>query len=141
MGFVAARRAVLLVPSPPAWAVKDILHPYVAITDGADIDGYPKDSLILVSLSSVKPDRRHATTCVLPAGCHAAIPLESFARYDKTQFVASAHIQQGIARGRFIARDPLDDGLCRLLEDGILASDKTPLFLKKIYAEIVGIKL
>jgi hypothetical protein len=141
MGFVTARRAVLLVPSPPAWSVNDTLHPHVAITDGADIDGYRKDSLILVSLSSVKPDGRHDTTCVLPAGCHAAIRVESFARYDKTQFVPSAHIQEGIVSGRFIARDPIQDDWCRLLEDGILASDKTPLYLKKIYAEIVGIKL
>lgn len=141
MPFVSARRAVLLVPSPPEWAVKDTLHPHVAITDGADIEGHAKNSLLIVSLSSVKPNSRHDKACVLPAGCHAAVPLDSFARYDKTQFVSSVHIQQGIMSGRFVPRDPLDDDLCLLLENGLLASDRTPLYLKKIYAEIVGIRL
>ena len=115
-----------------------MLHTFIAITNGCVVYGYPR-SVVLVSVSSVKPETACDKTCELAGGCHSTIPYGSFVQYAKSRFESCVLMDKGIANGSFLEKEPLDDALFSSVEAGLLASPMMPLNIKEIYAKILGV--
>lgn len=136
--FVVDKRAVLLVPSPSAASAYGLKHPYVIVTSPCDLSNYPAQSVMMVSLSSIKDGVKFDDTCVLEAGCHAAITKRSAVQYGKWSVNQVSHISGCVSAGTFIAYPPLSEALTACITAGIFKSQFTPPWVKVAYSEAIS---
>ena len=133
-----AKKAVVLIPSPSEKSRLWMQHTFIALSDGFVVEGYPR-SVVLVTVLSVKPDIAHDKRCELAGGCHSTILYPSFVRYARSRFESCVQIDKGIANRSFLEKEPLDDAVFESVEAGLLVSPMTPLNIKEIYAQFLGI--
>lgn len=126
--FIPARRATVLVPSGTAQQ-PNLKHLFILVTDP---HGEPK-VVIIVSISSVKPNAHYDPTCSLYQGDHPFINRDSFVAYRTAQIIEVSKLVNGVAKGILVPRDPIDGGIFARICQGILDSRFTPTGVKEAY--------
>lgn len=82
---------------------------------------YPErgfSGVLLVNVSSIKPDKWFDDTCVLEPGEHPFIRWRSFVMYSQAVIANSDEISQGVAIGEFATRDPVDEHIYERVSEG-----------------------
>lgn len=84
--------ATLLIPSGAG------RHLFVVLNDPVVLEGYGRQGcVVLVNLSTVRPEIPHDTTCVLPAGCHPFVVAESYVRYQDARIYRADDLSRFVA--------------------------------------------
>lgn len=129
--FIAARRATVLIPSGTTQR-PDLKHLFILLNDP---HGH-EQLVLIVSVSSIKPNVRHDQTCLLHPGDHPFIRTPSFVRYASARIEPVSKIKKGVDQGVFVQRDPIDGGIFARICNGVAASAFTPRELKVFFASI-----
>ena len=106
------RGATFLVPSGPSG-----LHLYVVTTNPC-----PKNSFLLLSVSSIKDGKYHDPTCLFSGGEHEFITKRSFVVYGKPEQRLLSAIQKCLACGLFVRKADLGSPHFDRICDGISLS-------------------
>lgn len=129
--FIATRRATVLIPSGTPQR-PHLKHLFVLLNDP-----HGREQLVLiVSVSSIKPQGRHDQTCLLYPGDHPFIAVPSFVMYASARIEPASKIRKGVDQNVFIQKDPIDGGIFARICNGVSASAFTPRELKTFFAEI-----
>lgn len=136
--MLVGKRAVLLVPSPSATSLYGQKHPYIVITDACDVEEYAAQSVLMVSVSSVKEGQLYDPTCVLEPGCSSAITKLSAVQYGIWKFVPSTHVDDCIKNGVYIVASDLSPELTNKVSAGIYRSQFTPPWVKQVYSTVTS---
>lgn len=121
MAFQPKRGATLLIPSGPGY------HLFVIVTD--EVEG----QFLLVSLSSIKPNRYHDTTYEIQAGVHEFVNVDSFGFYGGSRLDTGTHLIAMESKGHFFVKADMPADVVEALCDGILQSPHTPNYIRKFY--------
>jgi hypothetical protein len=122
VAFQPKRGATLLIPSGPSGS-----HLFVVVTD--EVDG----QFLLVSLSSIKPNRYYDSTCVVAAGVHEFVTLDSFGFYGGARLDVATHLTAMEGKGLFFAKADMPLSVVQALCDGIEVSPHTPRYILNFY--------
>lgn len=133
--FSVEKRAVLLLPSPSATSAYGLKHPYIVVTNPCDMTNFPIQSIMMVSVSSIKIGLLHDATCVLEPGCHPAITKHSAVQYGKWSVSQKQHIETCVQNGTFIPHSPMSVEITESIVLGIFKSPFTPPWVKSAYTE------
>jgi len=134
--FVPLKRATLLIPSGTE-NDKDRKHLFVLLTDPQDDDAGNK-CVLLVSLSTVKPNLPHDKTCILYQGDHPFIKRESYVVYQMARIEEVAKILRGVKSGQLVAQAPMDGAIFARVCKGFEESRLTPPKLLDFYRKATG---
>lgn len=123
--FLPLRRATLLVPSGPEGDLAR-RHLFVLLTDPcSEIDGGEK-CVLLVSLSSVRPQIPHDATCILYPGDHPFVKNESYVVYQRGRIESANKLLDGVSKGVLLPQDTLESAVFARIGKGLEESRRTP---------------
>lgn len=114
------QKGALLIPSGPA----DKKHLYMILTDSCADSKH-----LLISISSIKPERFFDDSCVIEPGEHAFIRHASYVLYSKPEIYSRRKILQNLERWYFSKKDDVSDELFKKIVDGFYSSE----FIPKLY--------
>lgn len=124
MPFAIEKRSTLLIPSGPSQ------HVFVVLTNPCG-DG----QVLLVNISSIKPDQFHDPACEIAGGAHPSIPNDSFVSYKHALAMPVAKIQKFLDSWYYHPKEPVsDDSLFERICAGIEKSEFTPFRIMKYHA-------
>jgi len=113
--------ATLLMPSGP-----DGDHLFVVLNDPTVFPDYgPNRQVLLVNLSSVRQGLHFDTTCLLQAGCHPFVKVESYVVYRSARVELETHLLGLIQQGVFRPHDPMPTAIVGAIRSGLIASPFT----------------
>lgn len=119
--------ATLLIPSGGG------KHLFVVLNDPVVLEGYgQRGCVVLVNLSSVRPEIPYDTTCVLPAGCHPFVVADSYVRYQDARIYRADDLSRYVAQGLFTPHEPVPQDLLRSIKSGLGASPRTKREFKNL---------
>jgi hypothetical protein len=135
--FQPVRRATLLIPSGPAHDL-DRKHLFIILTDSvADPLNGSKESLLLISLSTLNAALPYDPTCILHPGDHPFVTRDSYVSYRDSRILETAKIVNGVESGVFVAKELMDnnivDGICEGLD-----SHQTPEKIKRFFRMFIA---
>jgi hypothetical protein len=119
------KQNTLLMPSGPVNDL-DKKHLFIIVTDACKSHQH-----ILIPVCSIKEERYTDMTCVLTAGEHEFLKIDSYIHYALTKQKHIEALKQGIANGNFILKDDVSDPVFKRVCDGIVASKHTPRWAKR----------
>lgn len=134
--FIPLKRATLLVPSGPA-NDPSRKHLFILLTDPAD-DGRGKLCILMVSLSSIKPDLPHDPSCILYPGDHPFVKRESFVVYRSARIEAADKVLRGVKDGQLVAQQPMNSAIFARICKGLEESRQTPAKILNFYRAVTG---
>ena len=122
MFSVRKRRALLLPSGPPG---SDIKHLFVILNDPAGSRG----EVVLVPISSVRPERKYDDACLIEKGEHAFIKHRSYAVYKLCEQRDAAELERGVRNGRFTDKGFVSEELFARIVRGVARSKLTRSFV------------
>jgi hypothetical protein len=125
--YKPAKGCTLLIPSGTA-VDPDGKHLFVVVTNPCT-GGFH----LLVSVTSVKPNRQHDPTCLLEAGEHPFLDRQSYVFYAKAQQLGHAGIIKCVGSGLYITKESCTAGMLKKVCEGISASAMTPRWAKEYF--------
>jgi len=125
MPYVVARGNALLIPSG-THSDPNRKHLFVVLTDACAAGAH-----LLVSLSSIKPNVFHDPACLVAAGEHPFVTVDSFVEYRLARTIDAAHIVKCVAGWVYTPREPVTPALLQRTCDGI---EQTRFVPKRIHA-------
>jgi len=129
--FIVTRRATVLVPSGTPER-PDLKHLYILLNDPSG-----KEKLVLiVSISTVYPDRYYDPTCLLWAGDHSFIRTKSFVMYSMARLETVKTLENGVAKRELVPKEPMSAEVFARICQGVLDSKRTPAGLKQFFKPI-----
>ncbi|RWI20333.1 hypothetical protein [Mesorhizobium sp.] len=91
--------------------------------------------VLLVNISSIKPDQFHDPACEIAGGAHPSIPNDSFVSYKHALAMPVSKIQKFVDSWYYHPKEPVsDDSLFERICAGIEKSEFTPFRIMKYYA-------
>ncbi len=126
--FLPNRKATLLVPSGPLHD-PDRKHLFIVLSDPVT----DEQVVLLVSISSVKPNRWNDEACLLYRGDHPFIKKESFVDYSSARIEPATKLTKAIDQGVFIPREPISEVVFERICAGVMASRRTPKDIKRFF--------
>lgn len=135
--FLPMKRATLLIPSGPI-ANPHQKHLFILLTDPTENPDTGTKDVLMVSISSIKPGMHHEQTCLLYPGDHPFIKWDSFVSYRTARIEMAQKVQNGVAQGVFIPKDPIDGAILARVCQGLMDSRQTPLKMKTFYLQATG---
>ena len=126
--FLPNRKASILVPSGPAHD-PDRKHLFIVLSDPVT----DEKVVLLVSISSVKPDRWNDDSCLLYPGDHPFIKKNSFVDYSSARIEPGDKLLRGVKAGKLIPQDPVSDDVFERICAGVMASKRTPRNIKQFF--------
>jgi hypothetical protein len=127
MAYVVARGNTLLIPSGTP-REPDKKHLFVVLTDECK-DGFH----LLVSISTIRPNVFHDPACIIKAGEHPFIAMDSYAAYRLSQTTGAAHIVKCVDGWLYMKKEPASDVLLQRLCDGVETSQFAPARIQNYY--------
>lgn len=119
--------ATLLIPSGAG------KHLFVVLNDPVPFPGYgSRPCLALVNVSTVRKDIPYDTTCVLPAGCHAFVAVESYVRYQDARIYRSDELAARVTQGLFSLHEPMSEAWLDAIRAGLRKSPRTKREFKSL---------
>lgn len=103
--FVPFRRATLLVPSGPQQNPNQ-KHLFILLTDPVS-NGVDGKDVLLVGISSVKPDIPHDPTCLLYPGDHSFIVRKIYVNYRMARIEDAQKLISGVKQNLFTPKETL----------------------------------
>lgn len=133
--FFPIERATLLIPSGTEQD-PDRKHLFILLNNPVT----DEKLVLLVSLSTLRPDRPHDPTCIItPAdGAHDFVQRASFVDYSKARIEQDSVLLNGVNAGRFIPKGTIERGVFTRILQGVLLSPRTPLKCKKFVEQYVS---
>jgi hypothetical protein len=105
----------------------------VVLNDPVVLEGYGQQGcVVLVNLSTVRPEIPHDTTCVLPAGRHPFVVADSYVRYQDARIYTADELSRFVAQGLFTPNVPVPQDLLRSIKSGLGASPRTKREFKNL---------
>lgn len=126
--FLPNRKASLLIPSGPA-TDPDRKHLFIVLSDPVT-DEYV---VLLVSISSVKPNRWNDQSCLLFPGDHPFITKDSFVDYSTARIEEADKLLRGVKAGKLVPHSPVDQSVFDRICAGVMASRRTPRNIKRFF--------
>ncbi|WP_235033830.1 hypothetical protein [Pantoea sp. 18069] len=119
----------MLVPSGPA----DFKHLFAIALGPASLGGYGnKPHVIMVSVTSVKPEFPHDAACVIMAGEHPFITHDSYVYYRDPRIESVDHVQKMVDQAVWQARESCSPELLARIRQGLKTSSRVPRYVKKM---------
>jgi hypothetical protein len=103
-------------------------HLWVILTDPC-----PVEANLIVSISTLHLGRFHDPACVIEAGAHRKITVQSWAVYKLCRAVQSASLTKGEAAWLYRADEPVSNGLYEQLCKGVLESEHIAPRLRRYF--------
>lgn len=123
--------ACLLVPSGPA----EHKHLFVIAVGPTNLDGYGGNpQVIMVSVTTIRPDFPHDSACVIRAGEHPFVTHDSYVYYRDPRIESVEHVQAMVDQAVWQSKDPCSADLLRRIKAGLLSSARVPRYVKKLLA-------
>lgn len=126
--FLPNRKATLLVPSGPLHD-PDRKHLFIVISGPVN----DEQLVLLVSISSVKPNLWNDQSCLLFPGDHPFIKRDSFVDYSSSRIEPAEKLAKAVDQGIFVPREPVSQDLFDRICAGVLASRRTPKDIKRFF--------
>lgn len=108
MPYVPTKGDAILIPSG------GVSHLHVVVTGLSDVGTH-----LLLNFSSVKVGVYNDPTCVVQAGSHPMLPLESFVAYDFARIEFASDLSNRVDVGLFRVSTPIDMGTLTRMRAGI----------------------
>jgi hypothetical protein len=126
-GYKPSKGSTLLIPSGTI-GNPDAKHLFFVLTNSCAGNCH-----LLVSASSVKPNRVFDQTCPLAAGDHPFIAQESYIFYASIRQTPQAGIMKCVDSGLYVPKDDCDPTVLDRIRAGITASPMTPRWAKEYF--------
>lgn len=124
--------ACLLVPSGPG----NKSHLFTIVLGPEQWVGYGgNDQVVMVSITTVKPDFPHDTACVIQAGEHPFIEHESYVYYREARIDSAAHVDNMIATMGWHPKEPCSPALRNRIMQGMMISKRVPRHIKLLFTQ------
>jgi hypothetical protein len=130
--FLPFQRATLLIPSGPDQD-RDRKHLFIVLTDPHPIVEGGANAVLLVSISTLHPDRPHDPTCILYPGDHPFIRTESFVSYRLARIVEVESLTRGVSDKKLFQHATLDGGIFARVCHGLTQSRHTAPAMLSFY--------
>ncbi len=108
MAYVPYKKGTVLIPTGGT------KHLFVILTDKC-----PAGEHLLVNVSSIKPNMKHDTTCIVNAGEHRFITKDSYVEYRRAEIIAAARLSKLVDTFVYTAHDDVTDDLLLAIRDGV----------------------
>lgn len=125
--YLPSKGCALLIPSGTL-SNPDLKHLFAVVTNKCNGAQH-----LLVSISSVKPNRAFDSTCILEVGGHPFIDTQSFVFYAKPQQLGHAGIIRCVNGGLYIEKEDFHPSILKKICDGIAVSAMTPRWAKEYF--------
>jgi hypothetical protein len=113
----------LLIPSGT-----DRHHLFVLITNAC-----PANSYLAVSFSSIRPGIAHDSTCVVEAGAHSFLEVESYVLYARPKQLFRPGLSTCVSSRLYTQKDDCDADLLERVRAGLTGSAFTPRWAKEYF--------
>lgn len=131
--FIPAKRATVLIPSGPDHD-PDRMHLFILLTDPVT-----EEQLVLfVSISSVREDGWHDSTCILCPGDHPFVVRDSWVDYRTAQIEPAQKILNGVNQGLFVPKGTVEHEVFLRVCEGLMYSDHVKPRVRQFYLEACG---
>jgi len=134
--FLPLKRATLLIASGPQ-DDQERKHLFILLTDPRS-DEAGKKSVLMVSLSTIKPGVPHDPSCILHAGDHPFVKRGSYVVYQKARLEEADKVLRGVKNGQFVPLAPIDGAIFARICKGLEESRLTPAKLLNFYLKATG---
>jgi hypothetical protein len=129
-GWVAEPGACFLRPSGPG----SHLHLFVVVHGPQALEGYgPIGQVLLVSVTTLRPNIPSDPACELRQGDHPFLQHESFAFYRGACLETSDHVEAMVNQGIWPERAACSPAVLARLRGGLLTSELVPRRLKRLF--------
>lgn len=129
--FVPFRRATLLIPSGPQHN-PDQKHLFILLTDPVQDTAGSKD-VLLVGISSVKPEIPHDPTCLLYPGDHSFIVRKSYVNYRMARIEDAQKLINGVKQNLLLQKEILAGDIFARVCNGLTESRHTTPRILEFY--------
>tara|TARA_R110002096_G_scaffold207309_1_gene393670 strand:- start:2915 stop:3322 length:408 start_codon:yes stop_codon:yes gene_type:complete len=126
--FLPNRKATILVPSGPI-DDPERKHLFILLSDPVN----DEQLVLMVSISSVKPNRWNDDACLLYKGDHPFIIKDSFVDYSSARIEPESKLINGVDQGYFVPREPVSQEIFERICAGVMASRRTPKDIKRFF--------
>ncbi len=126
--FSPARKGTVLIPSGPT----DHLH--FVCCDPVFYPKQAKECVLLVNISTIKPDIDYDRTCIVQVGDHPFVTRASYIYYRKADIFGSNSLSRNVADGTFQAHQPCSDELFSRILNGFDISEDVRGKVKNFYS-------
>ncbi len=131
--FYPARKGTILIPSGSS----DHLH--FICSDPVFYPELSRDCVLMVNISTIKPDLHFDQTCILDAGDHPFVKHPSFVYYKKSDIFGADSISRNVADGTFSAHQECGDLVFEKILAGFNTSKEVRLKIKKFFNKYCSI--
>lgn len=102
------------------------LHLHICLTDPFDAENEVPQQVLVVSASTVRGHRGEDLTCLLTAGDHDFIKVDSYIAYSKWRYLTPSLIQKAESQGLAQARQPVSSAIYLKVRSGLFISPRVP---------------
>lgn len=129
MPWDCAQGSCLLVPSGPG----EFKHLFAIAVGPQPIEGYgTQPHVIMVSVTSIKPDYPYDPACVIKAGEHPFVTHDSYVYYRDPRIESVAHVQAMVDQAVWQSKEPCSPELLERIRTGLMSSTRVPRYIKKL---------
>jgi hypothetical protein len=108
-------------------------HLFVVLNDPVVLQGYgAQPCVVLVNVSTVRPEIPYDNTSVLAAGCHPFVTAESYVRYQDARLYRASELSKLVAQGLFTPHHPVAAQLLATIKAGLNSSPRTKRAFKNL---------
>jgi hypothetical protein len=129
MGPVPTSKGTILIPSYSKH------HLHFVCSDPAFYPDKGKECVLLVNISSIKPNAPYDNTCVLECGDHPFIITPSFVYYKMAELYSVAGIQQQVLEGNYSVKEDCGDIVFGRILNGFTVSEDVKRKVLKFYTK------
>jgi len=127
VGWCCGRGACLLIPSGPG----EKSHLFTIVLGPKQLDGYGgSDQVVMVSVTTVKPDFPFDPACVIQAGEHPFIDRESYVYYREPRIETVAHVKKMVETLGWQPREECSPELFKKIIKGLRESKRLPRYVR-----------
>lgn len=119
------RKGTLLIPTGP------VKHLHIVMNDPVFSPEYGDMRVLIVNISSIKPDTPYDNACTLSAGIHPFIRQPSYVYYKEAVVSLVPRIEEKIGLGEYDIKQPVDEPLYDQVLAGFATSRHAPPKIKR----------
>lgn len=109
-------------------------HLFTIVLGPEPLEGYgPNDQVVLVSVTTIKPDAPHDTACVLQAGDHPFITHDSYVLYRKPEIRTVQEVDKMIETMGWQPREACTPAVHARIVAGLRTSRLLPRYVKILF--------
>lgn len=127
MPWQCATGECLLIPSGPG----DKSHLFTVVLGPKRFEGHGEsEQVVMVSVTTIKPDFPYDPACVIRAGEHPFIEHDSYVYYREPRVESVSHVASMVETMGWLPKESCSAELRRRIVEGLLASKRVPRHVK-----------